>query len=81
MNEENSEVPKRWLLEKGYTEMVLGIYGSGGAGRETKEIASLQGIWDEIVFIDDTVSAGSFKRIKRMPFEEFKGSTAVKKQK
>lgn len=52
--------------------MVLGIYGSGGAGRETKEIASLQGIWDKIIFIDDTVSAGLFKGIKRIPFEEFK---------
>jgi sugar O-acyltransferase (sialic acid O-acetyltransferase NeuD family) len=52
--------------------MVLGIYGSGGAGRSAKEIADLQNIWSEIVFIDDTVDAGIFKGIQRMPFEQFK---------
>ena len=52
--------------------MILGIYGSGGAGRGAKEIADLQGVWSEIVFIDDTVPADIFKGIKRMPFEQFK---------
>lgn len=51
--------------------MVLGIYGSGGAGREAKEIAEQQKLWSEIVFIDDTVEAGVFKGIKRVPFESF----------
>ncbi len=58
--------------------MVLGIYGSGGAGRGAKEIADLQGIWDEIVFIDDTVPEGLFKGIKRMPFEEFREKFSCK---
>lgn len=52
--------------------MILGIYGSGGAGREVKEIAELINRWTEIVFIDDTVEEGEFKGIKRMPFESFK---------
>lgn len=52
--------------------MVLGIYGSGGAGRGAKEIADLQCCWTEVVFIDDTVQADIYKGIKRMPFEQFK---------
>lgn len=51
--------------------MVLGIYGSGGAGREVKEIAEILNKWDEIIFIDDTVPSDRFKGIKRMPFSEF----------
>lgn len=51
--------------------MVLGIYGSGGAGREVKEIAEILNKWDEIIFIDDTVPSDQFKGIKRMPFSEF----------
>ena len=51
--------------------MILGIYGSGGAGKGAKEIAVLQNKWSEIVFIDDTVSADVFKGCKRMPFEQF----------
>jgi sugar O-acyltransferase (sialic acid O-acetyltransferase NeuD family) len=51
--------------------MILGIYGSGGAGKGAKEIADLQGKWSEIVFIDDTVEPDTFKNCKRMPFEQF----------
>ncbi|MEY8430305.1 acetyltransferase [Lachnospiraceae bacterium 48-42] len=51
--------------------MVLGIYGSGGCGREAKELADIMGLWKEIVFIDDTVETGNFKGIKRMSFEVF----------
>lgn len=51
--------------------MVLGIYGSGGVGREVKEIAEELGQWDEIVFIDDTVPPDIFRGIRRMPFDEF----------
>lgn len=51
--------------------MILGIYGSGGSGREVKEMADMLGIWEDIVFIDDTVEAGMFKSIKRMPFAIF----------
>lgn len=52
--------------------MVLGIYGAGGAGREVKEIAVQLKNWDEVIFIDDTESAGWFKGMRRMPFEEFR---------
>ncbi len=52
--------------------LVLGIYGSNGAGRGVKEIAELQGIWSEIVFIDDTVPEDYFKGLKRMSFDSFK---------
>lgn len=55
-------------------KMVLGIYGSGGAGRGAKEIAESQGMWSEIVFIDDTVPEDVFKGLKRMPFESFKNT-------
>ncbi|NBH82401.1 acetyltransferase [bacterium C-53] len=51
--------------------MVLGIYGSGGAGKEVKEIVDELHHWDEIVFIDDMVPADTFKDVKRMPFEQF----------
>lgn len=57
------------ILE-GSRSMKLGIYGSGGAGREVKEIAELRNEWDEIIFIDDTVPSGEFKGIKRLPFNE-----------
>lgn len=52
--------------------MVLGIYGSGGAGKELKEMAELIGKWDEVVFIDDMTEPDIFKGIKRMPFDCFK---------
>jgi len=61
--------------------MVLGIYGSGGAGRSAKEIAEIQGIWSELIFIDDTVPSDIFKGIKRMPFEEFKRSYSTEHSK
>jgi len=51
--------------------MVLGIYGSGGAGKETKEIAEILNTWSEIVFIDDTVEADLFKGVRRMPWKNF----------
>lgn len=51
--------------------MVLGIYGSGGAGKEVKDIAEMLNKWSEIVFIDDTVDCDFFKGIKRMPWSVF----------
>lgn len=57
--------------------MVLGIYGSGGAGREVKEIAVELQKWTEVVFIDDTVPADIFKGIRRMPFDEFRENFSV----
>lgn len=60
--------------------MVLGIYGSGGAGKEVKEIAIELHKWDEVIFIDDTVSTDVFKGVRRMPFsafqKEFDGNSA-----
>jgi len=44
--------------------MILAIYGSGGLGRETYELASLinEAIqrWDKIIFVDDVRNEGSF---------------------
>ena len=51
--------------------MILGIYGSGGAGRNVKEIADIIGAWEKTVFIDDTVEEGIFKGISRLPFQYF----------
>lgn len=50
---------------------VLGIYGCGGAGRESKEIAELIGDWEELVFIDDAFSNDFFKGIRRLNHDEF----------
>lgn len=52
--------------------MILGVYGSGGAGKEVKEIAVQLQQWEEVIFIDDTVPPDIYKGIKRMPFEKFK---------
>lgn len=52
--------------------MVLGIYGSGGMGRETLDTAQLINRWDEIIFIDDTVETDIYKGIRRMPYIDFK---------
>ena len=49
----------------------LGIYGCGGAGRESKEIAELMGCWEEIFFIDDAYSNDTFRGIQRMNYQEF----------
>jgi sugar O-acyltransferase (sialic acid O-acetyltransferase NeuD family) len=40
-------------------------------GNEVKEIAAELSLWDELVFIDDTVQTDIFKGIRRMPFEQF----------
>lgn len=61
--------------------MILGIYGAGGAGRETREIAEVSGDWTGIVFIDDSYdSPDMFKNIRIMSFkcfcEEFSVSEA-----
>ena len=50
--------------------MKLGVYGSGGLGREIYEIALrrniLSSIWSEIVFIDDFIEQGDFFGTKRI---------------
>lgn len=51
--------------------MILGIYGSGGSGREVHEIAKQQKMWNEIIFIDDIAEAGEFRNTKRMSFDSF----------
>ena len=50
---------------------ILGIYGCGGAGRESKEIAELLGLWKEIVFIDDAYSDDIYEGIRRLNHDEF----------
>lgn len=57
--------------------MILGIYGSGGAGREVKEIADQNNYWKDIVFIDDTIEEGEFKGVKRMPFDTFQRNYSI----
>lgn len=56
--------------------MVLGIYGTGGSGREIKELISkyneLNSRWEGVVFIDDTKAAGLFDNTLMLPFEQFK---------
>ena len=49
----------------------LGIYGCGGAGRESKEIAEMMGKWSEIFFIDDAYSNDTFKGVRRMNYAQF----------
>ena len=51
--------------------MTLGIYGSGGVGREAEELAQILKKWNEIVFIDDIAVPGIFHNVKRMPFVHF----------
>lgn len=58
--------------------MVLGIYGSGGAGKEIREIAEQLGRWEKIVFIDDISECGKFKNIDRINFEAFKQEYSIK---
>ena len=52
--------------------MKLGIYGSGGLGKEIREIAVLLNKYDEIIFIDDFSNKKSLKNSKMMPFKIFK---------
>lgn len=51
--------------------MKLGIYCAGAVGIQIKEIAELQGIWDEIIFIDDGKESGLFRGFKLFSFSEF----------
>ncbi len=50
--------------------MILGIYGSNGSGREVMEIARIQNVWDEIVFIDDFNESDS--PVRKISFEHFR---------
>jgi len=54
--------------------MFLGIYGSGGLGREVLELSNqinnISRKWNDIIFIDDTKPEGLFKGHKIYPFEE-----------
>ena len=56
--------------------MILGIYGSGGAGKEVfdllQESPKVRALWQEAVFIDDTVEAGEFWGLRRFPFADFR---------
>ena len=58
--------------------MKIGVYGSGGLGREMYEIAcrrnKVSALWDQIVFIDDLLEEGDFFGTKRINFETLKKS-------
>lgn len=54
--------------------MILGIYGSGGAGKDVLSLiytSNQSDNWEEIVFIDDVRSEKEFMGVKVMPFEDF----------
>ena len=56
--------------------MILGIYGSGGLGREIYEIAIRRNVasslWNQIVFIDDFSDEGDYFGTKRIQFNSLK---------
>ena len=56
--------------------MILGIYGSGGLGREIYEIATRRNLasslWNQIIFIDDFIDEGGFFGTKRIQFDSLK---------
>ncbi len=56
--------------------MILGIYGSGGLGREIYEIAIRRNVasslWNKIVFIDDFNDQGDYFGTKRIQFDSLK---------
>lgn len=56
--------------------MILGIYGSGGLGREVCEISlrrnAISSLWDKIIFIDDINEEGKFFNTDRVKFETLK---------
>lgn len=58
--------------------MKLGVYGSGGLGREVYEVAlrrnAASNLWDEIVFIDDFHDVGYYYGTNRIRFESLLGS-------
>ena len=53
--------------------MVLGIYGSGGLGREilelAKQINAISNRWSKIIFIDDKKPEGTYNNTEMYPFE------------
>jgi len=54
--------------------MILGIYGSGGLGREVLELSKIinkNNRWDDIVFIDDNKNKSDCNGVKCYTFEEF----------
>ena len=55
--------------------MVLAIYGTGGAGKEAfqiaKDIQRRSPFYDDLIFIDDTKPAGTFRGFPCVPFEQF----------
>lgn len=54
--------------------MVLGIYGSGGSGKDLFSLIRSEGKdknWEEVLFIDDTKPAGSKMGIRMLPFADF----------
>ena len=55
---------------------ILGIYGSGGLGREVLELSKIinsgNNRWDEVIFIDDYRSETQFKSLKVLSYDVMK---------
>jgi len=62
--------------------MILGVYGTGGTGREVAEIAEQinynERKWERIIFIDDTKPIGSINGISTFPFSYIIDNYTVK---
>ena len=54
--------------------MIIAIYGSGGAGKDTldllEETPEERAKWEETVLIDDTVPSGEYRSYRRFTFED-----------
>ncbi len=63
--------------------MILAIYGTGGAGKETLQVSldikRAGAKWQSIVFIDDTKPTGKFKGYEMLPYVEFKEKYGTEK--
>jgi len=57
--------------------MILGIYGSGGLGREVLDLARKIGEWEKIVFINDFKQEPIINSTEVFTFDEFKANFAT----
>jgi sugar O-acyltransferase (sialic acid O-acetyltransferase NeuD family) len=67
-------------VEDGEGDMILGIYGAGGLGRELYDVAvrrnGVSHRWSDIVFIDDFSEEGAFFGTSRMHLDSLSKSAA-----
>lgn len=50
--------------------MVIGIYGTGGTGKDVYDVVVRQKHYEKIIFIDDTKEIGYFRNNELYPFEK-----------